>query len=535
MLNAIFSKSVVVCLLAVLFFAGCTLREEGHPSGTLLKARKDYNQGIAYDQAWQMRLAELYYGKAYRAMRENPSEDWWLYGEAAFRYSHMLSNRGDMDGAVAVLSDILPVAQESADFPAAQLSTLLSKMAYCQRELQQYDAAKQTYAEAYEARIKAVGGEGKGIFDLVVMCDCIYLSLFEMGEYDEAQQWLNRADAEFAVYGQHGDSVIINEYSALQPLYRVRLLQATGHRAEAAAMYEAIPRSLLLTPMGCTKAAEYMMAAGRYGEAADLYASIDTTFGSFSPSHITFDVISEYITPRYLALRQAGRTSEALRMADTMTSAIDSALIWQKTSDAAELAVIYQTHEKELALAKSNAKTAIYRLVTLAVLLLLLLVGYILWRVRRDNELLTEKNRSLYEQIQQREKAEEINDEFRKSKFEVQKTELSQNRQLYERLCKLMEDPEVYTDPNANHETLARLLGTNRTYLAEALHECADTTPADFINRYRVRHAARLLATTDDPVGLVAEECGITNRSTFARLFREHYSMTPSEYRKAAR
>jgi AraC-like DNA-binding protein len=35
-------------------------------------------------------------------------------------------------------------------------------------------------------------------------------------------------------------------------------------------------------------------------------------------------------------------------------------------------------------------------------------------------------------------------------------------------------------------------------------------------------------------VGLVAEQCGFTNRSTFTRLFREQYSMTPTEYRKAA-
>jgi transcriptional regulator GlxA family with amidase domain len=50
-----------------------------------------------------------------------------------------------------------------------------------------------------------------------------------------------------------------------------------------------------------------------------------------------------------------------------------------------------------------------------------------------------------------------------------------------------------------------------------------------------IRHAAHLLATTDSPVGLIAEQCGITNRSTFNRLFRDQYSMSPTEYRQAAR
>ena len=52
--------------------------------------------------------------------------------------------------------------------------------------------------------------------------------------------------------------------------------------------------------------------------------------------------------------------------------------------------------------------------------------------------------------------------------------------------------------------------------------------PADFINLYRIRHAAKLLSTTDDPIGLIIEQSGITNRATFNRIFREHYSMSHS-------
>lgn len=112
---------------------------------------------------------------------------------------------------------------------------------------------------------------------------------------------------------------------------------------------------------------------------------------------------------------------------------------------------------------------------------------------------------------------------------------LTQNQLLYRRLCELMKQSDVYTDADTNHETLARLLGTNYQYIYAALRECADTTPADFLNLHRIRHAAKLLSTTDDPVGLIIEMSGITNRSTFNRLFREHYSMSPSEYRKAAK
>ena len=456
--------------------------------------------------------------------------DWELYGEAGFRYAHLLSERGNLEGAVAVLGEVLTRAQGNDEFPAEWLSTLLTKMAYCQRKLNQFDAAKQTYAKAYEVRLKAVGGEGYGVFDLVVMSDCIVLAFFEMGDYDEAERWLSRADAEFAVYEQHGDSVLIEEYRGLHELYHVRLLQATGRPTEAATMYTAIPPNHLLTPMNSFVAVEYLMAAGRYDEAADLYATIDTTFGSFYPSHITFDVVNEELAPRYTALRRAGRTTDALEMADSIVSAIDSALVWQKRSDAAELAVIYQTHEKELALEKSNTRAAIYRLIAVGALLLLLMTGYILWRVSRDKRVLAEKNRLLYEQIRQREEAEDKERERQQS----QPTEtLTQNQLLYNRLCELMQNPEVFTDTDTNQDTLAILVGTNRTYVYEALRECANQTPTDFINSYRLRHAAHLLATTKEAVATIAELSGLSLR-TFYRLFNDAYGMSPSEYRKVA-
>ncbi|MBR3698297.1 MAG: helix-turn-helix transcriptional regulator [Bacteroidales bacterium] len=525
-------KKWMFCICAVLLLAGCTWQETVKPSESLKEARQDYNRGLEYDQAWQFRLAEVYYGKVYRTMKENPAEDWWLYGEAGFRYAHLLSERGDLEGAVAVLGEVLAQAQENEEFPAAQLSTLLTKMAYCQRKLNQFDAAKQTYDKAYKVRVKEFGGECTGNINMVVLCDCAFLSIFEMGEYDEAALWLQRADAELEAFLPQGDSALIENYSGLNALYHVRLLQASGHSEEASALYDSIPRNRLFTPLGVTTAVLYLMDAARYDEAADLYATIDTTFSSFYPSHITFDVVHEHLAPRYMALRRAGHTADALEMADSIVGAIDSALAWQKRSDAAELSVIYQTHEKELALQKSNTRATIYRLLAVAALLLLLLTGYILWRVRRDNSLLTEKNRLLYEQIRQHEEAEDKKRELQ----QAQPTEsLTTNQLLYHRLCELMQNPDVFCNPEANHETLARLAGTNYKYVYNALRECADTTPADFINQHRIRHAALLLATTDNPVGLIGEKCGFTNRSTFARLFRNQYSMTPSEYRSASK
>ena len=532
----------ILIIFALLSLVACNGRpEKGQWPEWLVQADKDYKLAVDYDGQWQVRLAEMYYRKAYEALEDayedglfplanNQSYSWFLYGDAGYRYAVMRYRRGDTEGAIGVMSDIL-----AHDIRDVERSSILQLMGECQLILEQHDAARESYAKALEARERwHQDGQIDDPFNMMVTCFAIFNSFMEYDEYDEAAQWLERMEKEVSVYEQGADAEprIIEEYRGYVAMNRARLLLATGHAREANAVYDAIPASRIFTPLSISWAAIWLSEAGRYGEAADMYARLDTTYASVGNVTMTFDKISECLAPRYLANLKAGRTQEALSIGADMAGAIDSALAWQKRSDAAELSVIYQTHEKEQALEESRTKSTIYLIVAVGALLLLLLTGYILWVVRRDNRLLTEKNKVLYAQIQQREQAETEERE----RQQAQPTEtLSQNQMIYRRLCKLMEDPAVYTDAECNHETLAQLLGTNRTYLYDALRECADTTPADFINRYRIRHAALLLATTDDPVALVAELCGITNRSTFARLFRDHYSMSPTEYRRAAK
>ena len=529
----------LLLLCAILTIVGCTGKQmdadRAEMTETVRNAQHNLKMGWEYDgQRHQMRLAELYYRKSYEILRDDPSQDWFTYADAGYRYACLLRQRGDMEGALTIATEVLKKAEGNENFPVAHEAFLRALMAECQLALAMPEAAKQNYAKAYERQLTVLDGEQKGDLNLAVMCSNFFLSSLEMGEYNEAGKWLSRYEEEFRVYERSDDcdSLIISEHHGLLALYKAQLLQATGRAKDAAAIYAAIPQSQLVNPACIESAVKYLMDAGRYDEAADMYARLDMTFAAVDSARTTFDVISHGLAPRYIANRRAGRIAEALEVADKTYAAIDSALVWEKQSDAAELAVIYQTHEKDLAIEKSEARATIYRIILASTAVILLLIAYLLYRAHKYNKELMEKNRSLYEQMQQRERAEDV----QREQMQSQPTEsLSQNKQLYRRLCERMKDPAVYTDAETNHETLARLLGTNRTYINDALHECADITPADFINQYRIRHAARLLASTNDPIGIIIEQSGITNRATFSRLFREHYSMTPSEYRLAAR
>jgi AraC-like DNA-binding protein len=112
---------------------------------------------------------------------------------------------------------------------------------------------------------------------------------------------------------------------------------------------------------------------------------------------------------------------------------------------------------------------------------------------------------------------------------------LTANQQLFCRICDLMYGSDhIYTDANLDRNRLAQLLGTNEHYITDAISTCTDGKSVNgFLNEYRLRYAARRLATTTDAIGVIAELSGFS-RSSFFRIFSEVYGMSPSEYRKAS-
>ena len=529
----------LILLCAVLTILGCTGKQAGAGEEKMTEAQwtaRHYHElGMEYDfRRHQMRIAELYYRKSYEILKNDPSQAWDIYGDAGYRYACMLIQRGDMEGALTVINEILNKSEGNDDFPGSQKAFLYSLMAQCQLHLAMPEAAKQTFGKAYEQQLNVLGGKEKGDFNLAILCNNIFLSFFEMGEYEEAGKWLGHYEEELRACERLGvgDSLIILEHNGLLALYKAQYLLATGQANEAAAVFANIPRDQLENPSCIETATAYLMAAGRYAEAADMFDRLDTTFAAIDSSAFTFDVISVSLAPRYMANRRSGRVAEALALADKTFAAIDSALAWQKQNDAAELAVIYQTHEKDLALEESEARATIYHIILFSAVIIILLIAYLLRRAYTYNKVLTEKNRRLLADIEQREQEQQQSIELLKAKPE---DVLTAEQQLFRRICDLMDSSDhIYTDADLDRNRLAQLLGTNEHYVTDAISACTDGKSVNtFLNEYRLRYATRLLATTKDSISLIAELSGFS-RSSFFRIFSDAYGMSPSDYRKVA-
>lgn len=498
------------------------------------RPKADRLRGIAYDLGWQMRIAEHYYRKSFEGYKAIPTKDWYEYTDAGYRWAYLRSVRGDVEGALNVITGLLALAEKNKDFPQINRVALLLLLSDIQLQLHQYDEALRSGEKAYEAEQENDGKGHRRAWDHAWVCMHMATNTHKTGDVKGALEWVGRCEQGLALAEEeHDDSLLIEEWKGHIALKRALYLQETGHAAEAAAIYAGVPRSRLFEPKAYGEAADYLMAAGRYDEAAYWYEQLDSTYVATDGARMTFDNIAERLSPRYSAYRKAGRNADALLIADSVNAAIDSALVWQKKDGAAELAVVYQTHEKELALEESEFHATVYKILAMAALFVILLVGYMWRRTARYNRILRAKNRRLLAEIEQHEQEERKNIEQLKAEpVEV----LTTNQQLFRRLCTLMEEQQPYTDENLNRDTLAQMLGTNGKYIDQAITECSNgDSTHDFINRYRLHRIATLLKTTDDSIAIIGEMCGIVSRSTLSRIFRDYYGMTPSEYRNISR
>ena len=509
--------------------------DSAEEAGVFSAAHANTIKAMIYENADQLQMAAYFAKKAIAAQTGHAVTtpgDSNLYCIARWILADGTFANGEYGKSLSLAKEILALVGEGASTKNIIMKCrALSQIAECESELNHVDEAERQFLQCTDILMESTrhatdyGEIDPLIYTLLSLSD-LYIdnkmpekALPLMAKMDTAINRLERCSCDTDwVFQKRRNNVTIS---------KAMVYAANNQKEQAEALFQEHLQSQGLDATDKTAEGVYLIMTGWYNEAVRLFDEADSMMRS-SGTPVTDIYVKTLLKHKYDALQQAGRTAEALTLGDYMRQLTDSLRQQERQADVEQLQEIKQQEEEII---RKHQSITMQRIILIAAFLLMILSGYIIWRVRRDNRHLAEKNHSLYEQIQQRELAEA--EEQRQ--LQAQPEKLSQNQLLYRHLCELMKQSDIYTDADTNHETLARLLGTNYQYVYAALRECADTTPADFLNIHRIRHAAKLLSTTDDPVGLIIEMSGITNRSTFNRLFREHYSMSPLEYRKAAK
>ncbi|WP_349921567.1 helix-turn-helix domain-containing protein [Aeromonas veronii] len=92
----------------------------------------------------------------------------------------------------------------------------------------------------------------------------------------------------------------------------------------------------------------------------------------------------------------------------------------------------------------------------------------------------------------------------------------------------------AYRDPALSLGKLAGECGISTHQASSAINACSGGHFYDWINRYRVEEAKRLLQGSEETVASICYQAGFNSKSTFNTAFRRHTGLTPSAFRRQA-
>jgi AraC-like DNA-binding protein len=102
-------------------------------------------------------------------------------------------------------------------------------------------------------------------------------------------------------------------------------------------------------------------------------------------------------------------------------------------------------------------------------------------------------------------------------------------------LLQYVENKKPYLNPDLTLDLLAAQLSIRPRVLSTVINEELGHNFYDFINRYRIEEASRLLTNPKDQKITVLEvlyEVGFNSKSSFNTLFKKYTGLTPSEFKK---
>lgn len=103
--------------------------------------------------------------------------------------------------------------------------------------------------------------------------------------------------------------------------------------------------------------------------------------------------------------------------------------------------------------------------------------------------------------------------------------------------ARMVEELDNYIRENVSDEIsnteIGAIFGYHPFYVSRMLKERKGMTLRQYIIAYRLKCAKRLLELSDKSAQDIAEECGFTDASYFAKTFKATFGMTPKEYRNS--
>ena len=352
-------------------------------------------RGWAYYYTGQPKLTEKELRRALAATPTN-SKDSLQYFEAVVQFANSRSVAGDYNEALEVTLPALESLQQmDRENPSEDVVQLLfdltTRVGIIQMNLGMKEEANKTFEESYHYEQRKPLDTPADYWRRFWNINRYIASYFNANDMASAEKWLIRQDSVTALI-REGNDWASSEYEKVMAISYLNHadVAAVLNRPEefnrAVAAYRTTQAAK--TSNGKVNLASALLEAMHYAEAADEYAVMDQYFAE-SGMEPSLDNLGWY-GDKFKANYKAGRRDSALAVANFIIENLDSAITKQKESDAAELATVYETQQKDAEIAQQQIKLSQQRLWgALAVLVLIttFFIIYTLYRRRAQQRL----------------------------------------------------------------------------------------------------------------------------------------------------
>lgn len=358
-------------------------------AGDMSEAWTYYWQGYVCDKKNQKRTAEYYWQKSLSAVSDfKDASEVDVYAKSASRLANLYSVKGDVD---AVLKMALPVAEQLETLQADTTSDYVNLLVFigcCESRYENSEkAADACFNKAYQKHLENIHNNhtDDAYKDAIAGLINISFNAIVIHKYNDAMIWINRFGEilnQYAVQPNVSQAYLDKQQARLD-IYRATALEGLGQKAEAVEAYNSfLTTQYSKTAEGLFDAGDYLMMAQRWKEAADGYQKLNELI---NVRHIefSFDNIQNVLLKKYRANLGAGRRDSVFAISKLICDSLDAAINRSKQDDAAELATIYETQQKESQIAQQRAQMSRQRLIGTFVALALTLAFFIIYTLYR--------------------------------------------------------------------------------------------------------------------------------------------------------
>ncbi len=389
------------------FFACVDSLEVG---GVISQAMANYHRSNFYDNKEMQRTSALYAQKALddKGLLER---DPILYYNVVQNYCVAQFNQSNLDKCLEMATKASAIASKDSTMDGRCWHfVFLEMIGDCQIYLNRQSESEKTYEKVLQGLKKLVADYPDDEFarqTSLLVSNNIIGTYQSMRQFDKIGPWFDFTSLALEKFA--GTDVSMSKYMrflSVHTLNKSLMLFKTGHKEEAEDLYQKFIRSDFADSYDAiSDLAYYYQETDQWKKYLGLRLKLDSIMGTDKMSPTLENVIRNYSTT-FTAYYMTGNKEKALDKAVQIIEMLDTVQAHINENNATELAVIYETQQKEEEIAQQKASLAQQRTITFTVIFALIAIALTIILILRHRagkhlEIEHEKLLKAYDQLEE--------------------------------------------------------------------------------------------------------------------------------------